>query len=160
MRSAVVIARIDRSLLDFPVFELGPKDGHGRNIILRESISDKEAASIQAALHRTNLRRSLIDQLKQVSFSICGTRFAIQHTDNLVDNVTIKIILQGNHVLCTGNGRFISELFPGTVYLLDNKKHHGTKPRSRHSLEPLIFLSAGLSIPYSYREIIARTSPF
>jgi len=61
------------------------------------------------------------------------------HRDEVVGDITLGIILSGDHYLFTGNGRRVGDLVPGTVYALLNKKLHGAYPKDRNNPKPLIF---------------------
>jgi hypothetical protein len=62
------------------------------------------------------------------------------HTDDsVVGDITLGIIIAGDHYLFTGNGRRVGELVPGTVFALKNKKLHGAFARDMKNPTPLVF---------------------
>jgi hypothetical protein len=70
------------------------------------------------------------------------------HRDlDVVGDITLGIILSGDHYLFTGNGRRVGDLVPGTVYALLNKKLHGAYPKDRNNPKPLIFVACEPPVP-------------
>lgn len=47
------------------------------------------------------------------------------HTDEVPFDYTVGLVIEGDHQLYTGSGRFVCDLKPGTAYWLNNKKMHG-----------------------------------
>jgi len=63
------------------------------------------------------------------------------HTDDVLGDITLGIIIKGDHYLYTGNGRRVGDLVPGTVFALCNKKKHGAYPRDSKNPSPLVFIT-------------------
>jgi len=81
------------------------------------------------------------------------------HTDNIVGDVTVGVIIAGDHYLFTGNGRKVGDLVPGTVYALLNKKMHGAYARDMKNPTPLIFAACEPNVPAEdWREFCAKAS--
>ena len=65
--------------------------------------------------------------------------YAHPHKDDMVGDITIGLVISGDHELYTGlNKRTRFALKPGTVYMLSNKKMHGASRASENS-ERLVF---------------------
>jgi hypothetical protein len=72
--------------------------------------------------------------------SLCATMWMGPHIDeNVIGDITLGIIISGDHYLFTGNGRRVGDLVPGTVFALCNKKTHGAYARSKSNRIPLVF---------------------
>ncbi len=72
----------------------------------------------------------------------CG--YAHPHTDDLLGDITIGLVISGDHELYTGlNKRTRIALKPGTVYMLSNKKMHGASRASENS-DRLVFATKDL----------------
>jgi len=63
------------------------------------------------------------------------------HTDPVVGDITLGVIIEGDHYLFTGNGRRVGDLVPDTVYALRNKKTHGAFARDMKNPTPLVFMT-------------------
>jgi hypothetical protein len=63
------------------------------------------------------------------------------HTDEVIGDITLGVIIEGDHYLFTGNGRRVGDLIPGTVYALLNKKLHGAFARDMKNPTPLVFIT-------------------
>jgi len=61
------------------------------------------------------------------------------HKDEVIGDVTLGIVIAGDHYLFTGNGRRVGDLVPGTVFALLNKRLHGAYARDMKKPKPLIF---------------------
>lgn len=97
------------------------------------------------AEHEALLRKIFFTKApkKVFSFYSFATRWVGPHVDEeVVGDYTVGLVLRGNHVLFTGNGRAVCKLEPGTVFLLNNKKLHGAKPAEKNLAEPLLFVTA------------------
>lgn len=74
-------------------------------------------------------------------YGLYATAWVGPHTDDIIGDVTLGIVIAGDHYLFTGNGRRVGELVPGTVFALCNKKTHGAFPRDRKNQTPLVFVA-------------------
>jgi hypothetical protein len=79
--------------------------------------------------------------------SIYATMWIGPHRDDVIGDITLGIVISGDHYLFTGNGRRVGDLVPGTVYALLNKKMHGAFPRDRKNPTPLIFAACEPNVP-------------
>jgi hypothetical protein len=69
------------------------------------------------------------------------------HTDSTIGDVTIGLVLCGNHYLFVEDGHKVGDLLPGTLFALNNKTLHGAFCREGHSEEqaaPLVFTTVDL----------------
>jgi len=72
---------------------------------------------------------------------LASTMWANPHTDEMIGDITLGVIIEGDHYLFTGNGRRVGDLVPGTVYALRNKKTHGAFARDMKNPTPLVFMT-------------------
>lgn len=73
------------------------------------------------------------------AFDVYSCGYAVPHTDDSVGDISIGLVISGNHQLYTGvNKRTRVRLEPGSVFLLNNKKLHGADCLSVQ-IEPLVF---------------------
>jgi len=156
MRVAKIVSRIDvpAKLRKWDLPELS----QGHICLLQEQLPERTTNFLCDLLHHTPLRRDIIQQIKDKGFSVYAAQWAKPHIDQeLPNNVTFGIVLRGDHVLTTGIGSVVGDLLPGTVYVLNNKKHHGAKKRTPQTTEPLIVATSDLNIPYTFPEIFCTT---
>lgn len=73
---------------------------------------------------------------------IYATLYAAPHVDETFYDYTVGVVLAGDHVLYTGRGHPVCDLEPGVIYLLNNKRMHGAKPRDKRHPTPLVFITA------------------
>jgi len=72
-------------------------------------------------------------------FSVFSCGSALIHTDTVIEDITIGVVMQGNHELYAGpRKRTRVPLVPGTVFLLNNKALHGADCLS-NTIESLVF---------------------
>jgi hypothetical protein len=73
-------------------------------------------------------------------YGLYATLWVDPHTDDEISgDVTLGIVIAGDHYLFTGNVRRVGDLVPGTVFALLNKKQHGAFPIDRNNPSPLVF---------------------
>ena len=78
------------------------------------------------------------------SFEVYSFDYAYPHTDEVLGDITIGLVISGDHELYTGlNKRTRIELKPGVVYMLSNKKMHDASRASENS-ERLFFAAKDL----------------
>lgn len=77
-------------------------------------------------------------------FSVFSCGSALIHTDTVIRDITIGVIMQGNHELYIGpSKRTRVPLVPGTVFMLNNKVMHGAQ-RLSDTVDSLIFATIDL----------------
>lgn len=66
---------------------------------------------------------------KGYDWMLCvARRYVLPHTDEVLNDHTVGVIIEGDHTLFTGNGRPVANrLERGSVFVLNNKKLHGVK---------------------------------
>jgi hypothetical protein len=69
------------------------------------------------------------------------------HKDDVVGEITLGVILFGDHYLFTGNSRRVGDLTPGTVYALLNRRMHGAYAKDMKNPTPLIFAACEPNVP-------------
>jgi len=80
-------------------------------------------------------------------FDLYATLWVGPHTDNIVGDITLGVVIEGDHYLFTGNGRKVGDLAPGTVFALLNKKLHGAYANDMKNPKPLIFAACEPRVP-------------
>lgn len=76
------------------------------------------------------------------SLAVYCTREAYPHVDEcIVGDYTAVLVLDGAHVLFTGNWRPVCDLTPGVVCLLNNKRLHGARPKVAAEPQTLLFVA-------------------
>lgn len=74
-------------------------------------------------------------------FEVWSCDYAHPHTDEVVGDISIGLVISGDHEIYTGLGkRTRFALQPGVVYLLNNKRLHGASRVSQNG-GPLVFAS-------------------
>ena len=68
--------------------------------------------------------------LQAINSALYMTRSIGPHTDDVLGDYTLGLVLRGDHTLFTGNGRHVGRLERGSVYLLENKRLHGAHGES------------------------------
>jgi hypothetical protein len=81
-------------------------------------------------------------------YNLCATLWLGPHTDDdIIGDITVGVIIEGDHYMFTGNGRKVGDLVSGTVFALLNKKLHGAYPLDRKNIKPLIFATCEPKVP-------------
>jgi len=78
--------------------------------------------------------------LRLVSPDLCGLHSCLwvgPHTDSVIGDITVGLVLQGNHYLFVDDGVEIGNLRPGSLFVLNNKTMHWAF--CRDGQEPLVF---------------------
>jgi hypothetical protein len=129
MRAAMVFGRI----YDFPVSERARK-------IKKEATRDPGCiVTCDASPEERAMLREICPDVFGVTLN--STLWAGPHTDDVIGDITLGLIIEGDHYLFTGNGRRVGDLVPGTVYAILNKKTHGAFARDMKNPTPLVFIS-------------------
>jgi hypothetical protein len=75
-------------------------------------------------------------------FGLYATEWMGPHTDDgVTGDITLGIVIVGDHYLFTGNGRKVGDLVPGTMFALLNKKQHGAFQNDKKNTTPLVFIA-------------------
>jgi hypothetical protein len=81
-------------------------------------------------------------KLSSRSLSVSDVWFG-PHKDYVIGEVTIGLVLLGDHYLFVDDGDKIGDLLPGTMFAINNKNLHGAFCRENKE-EPLVFLTLDL----------------
>jgi hypothetical protein len=64
------------------------------------------------------------------------------HTDDATaSDITMGIIIEGDHYLFVEGEEKVGDLVPGAVFVLQNKKIHGAYARDKENPTPLVFIA-------------------
>jgi hypothetical protein len=70
-----------------------------------------------------------------------------EHTDDSVPlDITLGVVLHGDHVLFGANEEHVGNLVDGSVFILNNKKPHAAYPRDFNDIKPLVFIACDLDV--------------
>jgi hypothetical protein len=95
---------------------------------------------VERLILKPEVRRSLEALCPDAfGYGLYATAWVGPHTDDIIGDVTLGVVIAGDHYLFTGNGRRVGDLVPGTVFALLNKKRHGAFPIGRNNPSPLVF---------------------
>jgi len=74
-----------------------------------------------------------------ISRGLFATKWIGPHKEEgVVGDVTLGVVLAGDHYLITGNRRRVGDLVPGAVFALCNKELHGYLSRDKKNPTPLV----------------------
>jgi hypothetical protein len=130
MRAAITFGTVDFPEIDLDEFRLNtPNIEGGRLDILAIDPINPQV-------------RQVLDELWPDAFAhtIYATMWTTPHIDRtVVGDITLGLVISGDHYLFTGNGRRVGDLVPGTVFALCNKKTHGAYARDKSNRIPMVF---------------------
>ena len=70
-----------------------------------------------------------------------------EHTDDSAPcDITLGVVLSGDHVLCGEGGVPLGHLVDGSVFILKNKLPHAAYPSDRDTEKPLVFIACDLDV--------------
>jgi hypothetical protein len=130
MRNAKIFGRVDIPVVDKDYLERIV--GEGKNLHNR-------VASFVMSAETWRPLESLCPNA--CNFWLYATAWVGPHTDGDPCDITLGIVIVGDHYLFTGNGRRVGDLVPGTVFALLNKKYHGAFQRDKSNPTPLVFVA-------------------
>jgi hypothetical protein len=131
MRNATILGRVDIPVVDPDYLE--------RIVNAGTSLHNRVDCFVMGAETRHSLE-SLCPNA--YDFGLYVTGWVGPHTDDgVIGDITLGIVIAGDHYLFTGNGRRVSDLVPGTVFALLNKKYHGAFQRDKSNPTPLVFVA-------------------
>ena len=129
LRTAKILGRIDLPKIDQDYLDQIIEEGTNLHNYIKSYVIEPEI-------------RNLLESLCQnvYDFGFYATTWIGPHIDEgVIGDISLGIIITGDHFLFTGNGRRIGDLVPGTVFTLMNKKTHGALQKDKNSRIPLIF---------------------
>jgi hypothetical protein len=129
MRNATILGRVDVPVVDHDYLEKIIDEGKNLHGLVKYF-----SISIEARLPLKSLYPNAY------GFGLYATGWVGPHTDDgVTGDITLGIVIVGNHYLFTGNGRRVGDLVPGTVFALLNKKQHGAFQKYKNDTTPLVF---------------------
>jgi len=79
--------------------------------------------------------------------SLYATMWVGPHKDGVIGDITLGVVITGDHYLFTEDNERVGHLGPGTIYALLNKEIHGALPEDRNNPVPLIFAACEPEVP-------------
>jgi hypothetical protein len=70
-----------------------------------------------------------------------------EHTDDSAPcDITLGVVLSGDHVLYEEGGRQVGELVEGSIFILHNKRPHAAHARNVNNVKSLVFIACDLNV--------------
>ncbi len=135
-RSAISVGRASASIMANVARHIRLTERSVTGLIAPECVID-ESIVLPALMDATGKADLALQRDRAFDVYSCG--YAYPHTDDAIGDISIGLVVSGNHMLYTGlNKRTRVHLETGSVFLLNNKKVHGADCLSVQ-IEPLVF---------------------